>query len=371
MSKVSFRKIRLNPANRQRLAQINQIVNEYRRQGYVLTLRQLYYQLVSRDIIPNRVEEYKKLSKILTEGRMAGMVDWDAIEDRLRQVEVPSSWTSPHDIMKSVVNSWAMPLQQGQENYIEVWVEKDALSGVLSRVTRPYHIPIMVNRGYSSVSAIYDSYRRFARELKAGKKVIILYMGDFDPSGVDMIRDVYDRPLEMLLAHAVHIADGYDPDSMYEDLYYKWYGDPRAITNGDDNEDYAMDGEFFDPYKAYILDRFKVEPIALTRDQIEEHEPPPNPAKITDPRAGDFISKYGEHSWEVDALLPEVLDAILREAIESRIDMGKYEAMTELQEEHRETLKKLKAKAPGVDGLTEEDKETTDEDDSDEDDDDE
>ena len=357
--KVAFhQKVKLNNANKLRLQQINAIVEEYRRKGYILTLRQLYYQLVSRGTIANRIEEYRKLSKILTLGRMAGIVHWDAIEDRLRQVDTPSSWNSPYDIMNTVVKQYAAPLQEGQKNYIEVWVEKDALSGVLSRVTRPFHIPIMVNRGYSSVSAIFDSYERFAKHLKAGQTVTILYMGDFDPSGVDMIRDVYDRPLEMLLAKANEIALTYDPDGDYDNLYNKWVSDGRSWSNGNDEDDESgIPGEYFNPYKAYILERFKVEAIALTLDQIEQHNPPPNPAKIDDPRAADFISKYGNHSWEVDALLPEVLDAILREAIETRIDLDLYEAMVERQEKERAILKKLRAKAPNAYGAFEDDEE--------------
>ena len=82
--KIYYRNAKLSAANKVRLDDINLIVVEYQNQGYKLTLRQLYYQLVSRDIIPNVLTEYAKLSKLLKEGRMAGIVDWSAIEDRLR-----------------------------------------------------------------------------------------------------------------------------------------------------------------------------------------------------------------------------------------------------------------------------------------------
>jgi hypothetical protein len=286
-----FRQPKISKANRIRLDQINNIIQEYQAAGYVLTLRQLYYQLVSRDIIPNVQAEYGKLSRLLKEGRMGGLVDWDAIEDRLRKPDKPSSWSSPASIMQAAIDGYARDRQEGQDIYLEVWVEKDALSGVLKRVTEQYHIPIMVNRGYSSVSAVYEAYNRFRRNCK-DRPGMVLYLGDFDPSGLDMIRDIEDR--------------------MYE------FGVGR--------------------------EEFAVKPIALTIDQINEYDPPPNPAKVTDPRAAEYIMRHGDTSWEVDALRPEVLNQILRDAILEEIDIMMFEGVMEQEEEDKAKLIKLKNK---------------------------
>lgn len=340
--KVSFRKIRLSPENKQRLQQINDIIVEYQQQGYKLTLRQLYYQLVSRDVIPNRQSEYAKLSKVLVEGRMAGQVDWAAIEDRLRVAEKPSSWDSPVEIMDTVINQYEKPRMKGQANYLEVWVEKDALSGVLSVITEKYHVPILVNRGYSSVSAIYDSYKRFRVALESGQSVKIIYLGDYDPSGMDMIRDVTERPLEMLLSKS----------SFINDIFDKWVdeehdGDQRyAFGELQDEYEHHKDCyetddegiEAFDSLRAFIKKRFEVIPVALTRDQITQYKPPPNPAKKTDPRAKKFIKKHGSQSWEVDALRPEVLNTLLEGAIVSMIDVKKYK---DVLKEEKTDIKKL------------------------------
>lgn len=339
--KVKFRDIRLSTANQQRLVQINSIVAEYRRLNLRLTLRQLYYQLVSRDIIPNQQKEYKKLSTVLLEGRMAGVVDWDAIEDRLRVVEKPSSWDTPADIMQSTINSYEKPRLKGQPNYIEVWVEKDALSGVLSEVTEPYHVPIMVNRGYSSVSAMYAAYERFKTAIKEGQKVILLYLGDFDPSGRDMIRDVYDRPLEMLLSKARDFAPynldrSKKNDAEFNRLYELYGDDTRSYRDRED------DDPLFDPWQATVLDRFEVVSIALTKDQIDEYDPPPNPAKVTDPRAAKYMEEHGDSSWEVDALRPEVLNELLTEAIQSRLDLDIYREVLDQEEVDLEILRDLK-----------------------------
>lgn len=290
--KRKFREVRLSKANRERLEIINRIVQEYQGQGLKLTLRQLYYQLVSRDIIPNKKSEYSKLSTLLKEGRMGGVVDWDAIEDRLRVPKKPSSWNSPAEILDSAIYSFALPRQEGQDVYLEVWVEKDALSGVLSRVTSKYHIPILVNRGYSSASAMYEAYNRFQDADVCGQAVKILYLGDYDPSGIDMIRDIRERTLE-----------------------------------------------FFGPGSGVD---FEVVPIALTRKQIEQYDPPPNPAKMLDPRAGSFLQEHGTTSWEVDALRPEVLNQILTEKILQYIDEERYTEIVGREEGYKNQLRAMK-----------------------------
>lgn len=155
MSKIAYRDIHLSKANLLRLDEINKIIIEYQRQGYRLTLRQLYYQLVSRDVIPNNTKEYGKLSNLLKEGRMAGIVDWDAIEDRLRKPDRPPCWENPTEILDACISQYRCDRMKGQPTYMEVWVEKDALSGVLKRVTEEYGINIIVNRGYSSATAMH------------------------------------------------------------------------------------------------------------------------------------------------------------------------------------------------------------------------
>ena len=229
---------------------------------------------------------------------MGGIIDWSAIEDRLRKPYKPAAFDSPSDILTEAVKQYALPRQKDQAVYIEVWVEKDALSGVLRRITEKYHIPIMVNRGYSSASAMFDAFMRFVhRGAYEERPVKILYLGDFDPSGLDMIRDIYARISEF--------KDGYDDGSYVE------------------------------------LMEFDIDHIALTYAQIETYNPPPNPAKLTDPRAKDFVREHGYTSWEVDALPPEVLNTLLEKAIIDLIDLGKYQTMLDREEEDREKLRGL------------------------------
>jgi len=291
--KRAFREVHLSRANMIRLQQINTIIEEYLRDGYVLTLRQLYYQLVSRDIIPNKQAEYDKLSTVLKEGRMSGIVDWSAIEDRMRKPHIPYYVAGKSEAIADTINQYRLDRQTGQDVYIEVWVEKDALSGVLSRVTDEYHIRLMVNRGYSSVSSMYDAHKRFMNAIQRGQNCQVLYLGDHDPSGLDMIRDINDRSLEFL----------------------NYYGVSE--------------------------DRFNVSPIALTMQQIKTYDPPPNPAKVTDPRAKDYIAEHGRVSWEVDALNPKTLNLLVKSNIESLIDMTKFQEIVEREKKDKEILRAM------------------------------
>ena len=150
--KEKFREIKLSKKNLEKLNKINSIIQEYEADGYRMTLRQLYYQLVSRDIIPNEQKEYAKISTLLKEGRMAGIVDWHAIEDRLRVPYLPYWYISPKEAIDDVAETYRLNRQWRQKIHVEVWVEKDALSGVLKRITSKYHVNLLVNRGYGSVT---------------------------------------------------------------------------------------------------------------------------------------------------------------------------------------------------------------------------
>lgn len=283
--KEQFRdKLHLNKKNIYKLEQVNSIIAEYELEGYKLTLRQLYYQLVSRDIIPNQQKEYAKLSVLLVKGRMAGAVDWNAIEDRIRVPFLPYWVYDTEDAIKDIISSYRLDRQKDQKVYIELWVEKDALSGVLKRITTYYHINLMVNRGYSSCSAMYDSYNRFRSQVN--KEHYLLYLGDHDPSGLDMIRDIRDR-----------------------------------------------------------LEEFEVFPeiihIGLTEKQIRKYNPPPNPAKITDPRAKWYFNKYGKVSWEVDALNPTILHKLVKNNVEKLIDKDLFLEQIEKEKVDKEKLQGL------------------------------
>lgn len=273
-----------------RVMEVLRIVQEYRQAGYRLTLRQLYYQFVARDIIPNKEAEYRKLGNVVSKMRLSGLLDWDAIEDRNRSPETPSEWDTIQDLADTAANAFRLPRWEGQDNYCELWVEKAALAGVLAPLAREYHVTLMVNRGYSSQSAMYESAKRIMNACYADDKAAtIFYLGDHDPSGQDMVRDIRDRLL-------------------------MFTRDRLALT---------------------------VECIALTTDQVEEYSPPPNPTKLTDSRAPDYIHRHGHECWEVDALDPETLQTIIRESLDAVVDMPMMNKI--IQREDRLKKRFLKA----------------------------
>lgn len=276
-------KLRLGNANMQRLETINGIIDEYVAQSYVMTLRQLYYQLVARDVIANNVQEYRRLSVLLTKGRMAGVVDWNAIEDRGRQKKIPYWCHSVSDALNDTLSQYRIDRQKNQLRKVEVWVEKDALSNIFYRVTSKYHVPLMVNKGYSSCSAMHDAYMRMKND---GRPCSVIYFGDHDPSGLDMVRDIRERLQE------------------------------------------------------FGLSDFEVVNPALNMQQIKKYELPENPAKVTDPRAKVYIEKYGGHSWELDALEPPVLAKIIENAILDCINEEDYD---EAIEEEKSDKRRLRA----------------------------
>lgn len=262
----------------------NEIIDEYAEQGFQLTLRQLYYQFVTRDVIPNKQSEYKRLGSIINDARLAGLVDWSAIEDRTRNVRSVSAWSSPQEIMEAVAGQYREDLWLEQSFRPEIWIEKDALVGVIAPVCERYRVPYFACRGYTSQSEQYAAGKRFAAHREAGYTPIVLHLGDHDPSGLDMTRDNADR-LAMFAREDVHVKR-----------------------------------------------------LALNMDQVEAYSPPPNPAKDTDARFAGYRNTFGDESWELDALSPTVIDALISEALDELIDRGFWEGAVDGERTRREDL---------------------------------
>ena len=247
----------------------NQIIEEYQAQGYILTLRQLYYQFVARDLIPNTMQSYKRLGSIINDGRMAGMIDWATIEDRTRNLETNAHFDSPRDGIQALRDQYRIDMWENQPYRVEVWIEKEALVGIIDGVCKELDVDYFACRGYVSQSEQYRAgLRARSRYNRECQETIILHFGDHDPSGIDMTRDNNDR---------LRTFAGYK-------------GAPT------------------------------VERIALNMDQVEEYDPPPNPAKVTDSRFEGYLQDYGTECWELDALEPQVIDKLIRDNVDKHRD---------------------------------------------------
>ena len=285
MGKEAFKEINFKQDTLAVIARANQIIAEYQKQNLRLTLRQLYYQFVSRNWVQNTERSYKNLGNMISDGRLAGLIDWDALEDRGREVMAPASWSSIKDMVEQRVYQFRLDRWEGQEKYVELMVEKQALAGIMWQIAAEFHVPLNVNKGYSSQTAMYECSQRFSAAEAEGKEGVIIYVGDQDPSGDDMPRDVNDRM--------------------------------RVFTT-----------------------RPEVVKIALTMDQVEEYKPPPNPAKMSDSRAEGYVAKYGKHSWEVDALKPDVLRGIIVDEIYEHLDKSMMDKIIAEEEIQKRKLRK-------------------------------
>lgn len=262
------------------IQQINEVVEEYTVQGYTLTLRQLYYQLVARGIIENNMRSYKNTGNLINDARLAGLIDWNAIEDRTRSLKGLTHWSNPQEIISSASCQYKKDLWKNQKYHLEVWVEKEALAEVVAKACRPWDVNYFCCRGYVSQSEMWSAAQRLVKETYNGKDCVIIHLGDHDPSGIDMSRDIEDR-LQM-------------------------FGN--------------QDGGF--TFSNHFLGLRR---IALNMDQIDTFNPPPNPAKLTDSRCKSYMDKYGDESWELDALEPRVLNDLISGTISEYADLDYME----------------------------------------------
>ncbi|MEV4384368.1 hypothetical protein AB0J68_01365 [Micromonospora sp. NPDC049580] len=280
------------------------ICREYAAQGFDLTLRQLYYQFVSRDWIPNTVQSYKRLGSVINKARMAGLLDWHYIVDRTRNLARNSHWSDPSDIMRGAAQGYAIDKWADQPRRVEIWVEKEALAGIVGQVAGDLDVAYFSCRGYVSQSELWRAGRRLGQYLDRGQGVTVLHLGDHDPSGIDMTRDIRER-LELFIGEDCGSQVLFDEDHLDE---------PDGLPN------------------------LEVRRIALNFDQVRQYNPPPNPAKETDSRAGSYIQTYGGQSWELDALDPTTLASLIRTHVEGIRDDDRYATQEATEAEHRELL---------------------------------
>lgn len=275
-----------------RINEVEEILDEYQSQGYSVSLRQLYYVMVSRGTIQNKQTEYDNLGVLIVKAKEAGYIDWNIIEDRTRWMRRPSTWDSPADIIDSALASFAIDLWVGQTYRVVVAVEKDALVDVVGRPASALQVPYMSTRGYASSVAVHNDLKAYIMRNKRihDAVTVIVHIADHDPSGIDMSRDIEDRLYR------------YDTP----DHYYKFVR------------------------------------LALNFDQVKAYNPPPNPAKMTDPRALNYIEEHGKISWEADALTPDVFHQLITEEIlRWRQDEGAWERREKQQEMYKAELEAL------------------------------
>jgi hypothetical protein len=317
MSRIAYTTKNFSGQSLDIIAKSNAICAEFAGQGINLTLRGLYYRLVARDLFPdsrrwtknaagkfvrdehgtkNADPNYKWLGEIINDARLAGLVDWNYLVDVTRSLRDLAHWDDPQSIMDAVASQYRTDRWAAQPYHVEVWVEKDALVGVLEGVCNTNDVGYFSCRGYTSQTAMHDAAQRLSQIERGGQQLVIIHLGDHDPSGIDMSRDIEDR--------------------------LNLFG---CFPN--------------------------IRRIALNMDQVEQYDPPPNPAKLTDSRVNGYIEQFGDESWELDALDPGVLIALIQAEIEDWRDDGIWELDTERMDTERRLLSAVSTRWDEVTGL--------------------
>jgi hypothetical protein len=313
MSTQQFRACNFRSTQRQLIEHMTEIIDEM---SMTMTARQLYYQFIGRDLFPeswvddvynakhglppgtkNTLKNYKKFAALLTDARYAGLVGWNAIEDRTRRPTIWSDHENLREAVDDLIRTYRLPRWRGQPRYVELWVEKDALASQMEPIASSFHVSLMSNRGYSSASSMYEAAQRIMRESnqaesdyydddKPERDPTIFYVGDHDPSGEDMVRDLEARLVE------------------------------------------------------FGVERLTFVKLALTMEQVKKYRLPPNPAKTSDSRFETYVAEHGNKSWEVEALSPKVLAEIVRKALAGSVDQKMMDKIIEQEKEHKGALRR-------------------------------
>lgn len=308
MPRICYQAKTFSPEKLAIINQTNRIINTYTQQGFSLTLRQLYYVFVGNNYFPatwkyrnagnnkwvldpngtiNAQPNYDRLGDIISDARMAGLIDWNAIVDRTRASWAIEHWDKPSSAIKTAHGKYAIDKWLRQPHYAEVWVEKESLEDVLSHACNPLDIRYFACRGYTSQSSMWEAAQRLLAKLEEGKQVHIIHLGDHDPSGIDMSRDIYER-LSVFTGTKVHVRR-----------------------------------------------------IALNMAQIRRYNPPPNWAKVTDSRFASYQKEFGDESWELDALRPQLLVEMITHAVKQFRDEKLWLEAVEEERKGKSTLKAI------------------------------
>jgi 5S rRNA maturation endonuclease (ribonuclease M5) len=264
---------------------VRKLITQHR--GRKLTLRQVFYQLVAKKIIPNNLRAYKNLSYLIAKARKNGDLPWDVMRNHTRFVIKENSWPNFKDFTKKIEKIYHKSKLANQRNYIEIWIEKDSLREWFEPITKEFDIPLIICRGYPSITTLYEASKRL-KEIK--KPIYILYFGDFDPSGEDIFRTIKEKLI-------------------------KDFGVNRR--------------------------KLHIKKVALTLKDIKKYKLPPAPTKTTDSRSGKFVKKYGDFAVELEALPVKVLEQKIKKNIKSLLNWKQFQKDLKKEKQETKKLRKL------------------------------
>jgi hypothetical protein len=270
------------------IGQVNQVLAQAKVDGVSMTLRNVHYKFVKNKWYPNTDSSYQKLKRVVGDGRLAGLISWEEIEDQERDLHGFTTYAAPEQILSGMADKYHRDLWAGQVWRPEVWVEKKGMTNVVSGICNQLRVDFFACKGYNSLTEAWKAGQRMADYIQRGQRPIVFHLGDHDPSGLDMTRDNRER-LELFA------------------------GVPVMVVR-----------------------------LALNMDQVEELNLPPDPAKSTDSRFDAYELEYGtKSSWEIDALEPTYIRDLIASNVRRIRDEGLWDEALAQEVEDKRYLKEL------------------------------
>jgi hypothetical protein len=261
-----------------------------------MTVRQVFYALTVRGVIEKTEAEYKQtVVRLLDQMRWDGDIDWDDISDATRWMHKPRSYNSVEDGIAQTAQLYRRNLWADNDDYVEIWCEKDALAGVIAQVTYQYDVPLMVSRGFSSSTYLRGAADKITR---IAKPTFVYHFGDHDPSGLWISKQI-ERGL---LRHLEDIGD-------------------------------------------FDLDDFLFEHIAVTPEQIEKWKLPTRPTK-TEANGNRHAKQFKGASVELDAIPVDELHELIYAVISRHLDPHRLRVLRAAEASERKLLEALGKAAP-------------------------
>lgn len=348
----AYERTRFEPATRRIIQQAEAIVQEEIGADRRITVRGVYYQFIGRDWFPdswvddaynakhglqpgtkNTEKNYQRLCSIISAGRLAGLIDWEALQDRAREADVPQTFRDPAHLMDVALAAYQLDRWKGQPNYVEIWTEKDAQANNLEPLARRYQVPLQVNRGYSSSTAVYECAQRFIKacgyEEACNRDGEWGYHTAFD--ALERLNEDYgERGHDSSLEFEQQRLDDECPREREPHILYVGDLDPSG-------EDMVRDVET--RMKTFGVHGLEVRKCALTIAQVRQYKLPPNPAKLSDSRAASFIARYGSRdSWEMDAMRSDRIVAAVEAELRQLCDLPAYDAIYKTEQADKKKL---------------------------------
>lgn len=274
------------------------------------TLRQAYYRLVSTGHLPKTEAAYRKLKGLLRDLREEGTLPWAWLADHTRFVLRSRTFDGIEGLLADSAALYRADLMRRQSVAIQVWAESDSIGSVIAEVADGYSVPVFVGRGYGARGYLWSAAQDIVAALDANKTMLILHVGDHDPSGEDIARDVQ----ETLRRYTVAGLTGRPVREVERQL------GPEELA------DLTTDVVF--------------ERLALTSEQINAYDLPVRPVKATDSRSAGYT---GVGAVEVEALPRQALLDLVEDAIVSELDLAALEVAEEAERSERDIARRIAA----------------------------